>query len=82
MNDVISESHKELAAKVKSLISVYSEAEDLINLGAYVKGSNPRIDEALIYIDEIRKFLIQDVDEKVDFEETLRQLKRIFEGEQ
>lgn len=81
MNDVISEDHKRLAAKVKSLISVYNEAEDLINLGAYVKGSNPRIDEALRYIDEIRKFLIQDVDEKVDFEETLLRLKRIFEGE-
>ncbi|KXG77610.1 putative ATP synthase YscN [Fervidicola ferrireducens] len=81
MNDVISEDHKRLAAKVKSLISIYNESEDLINLGAYVKGSNPRIDEALRYIDEIRKFLIQDVDEKVDFEETLLRLKRIFEGE-
>ncbi|MDN5330948.1 MAG: flagellum-specific synthase [Tepidanaerobacteraceae bacterium] len=81
MNDVITEDHKRLAAKVKDLISVYNEAEDLINLGAYVKGSNPRIDEALRYINEIRKFLIQDVDEKVDFEETLLRLKRIFEGE-
>ncbi|MFO7151716.1 MAG: flagellar protein export ATPase FliI [Bacillota bacterium] len=81
MNDVVSEEHKRLAARVKNLMAVYSEAEDLINLGAYVKGSNPRIDEALKYIDEIRKFLIQDVDEKVEFEETLIRLKRIFEGE-
>ncbi|TYP59930.1 flagellar protein export ATPase FliI [Thermosediminibacter litoriperuensis] len=81
MIDVISDEHRRLAAKVKSLISIYSEAEDLINIGAYVRGSNPKIDEALKYIDDIRNFLVQEVDEKVDYEEALANLKSIFEKE-
>ncbi|MCG0274589.1 MAG: flagellar protein export ATPase FliI [Thermosediminibacteraceae bacterium] len=81
MGDIVSEEHKKLAAKVKSLISIYNESEDLINIGAYVKGSNPKIDEALKYIDAIKEFLVQEVDEKVEFEKAILDLKSIFEKE-
>lgn len=81
MNDVITKEHKMLAGRVKNVLSVYREAEDLINIGAYVKGNNPSIDEALKYIDKIQEFLKQEVDEKVDYHESLRKLEEIFKEE-
>lgn len=81
MNDVISREHRMLAGRVKNMLSVYREAEDLINIGAYVRGNNPSIDEALKYIYRIQDFLKQEVDEKVDFEEALKELEDIFEEE-
>jgi flagellum-specific ATP synthase len=78
MNEIVSNEHKELAGRVKSILSVYREAEDLINIGAYVKGNNPKIDEAIKYIDMIRSFLLQNVEEKVDFQETIDKLNMIF----
>lgn len=80
MNSITSAEHKTLAGRVKNILSAYREAEDLINIGAYVKGNNPRIDESITYIDEIRSFLKQDVEEKVDFEQTIKMLSSIFEA--
>lgn len=81
MNDVVTPDHRQLAGKVKNILSVYKEAEDLINIGAYAKGNNPKIDEALKYIDEIEKFLKQSIEEKMDFDKTIAALERIFEDE-
>ncbi len=81
MSDIVSPRHKKLAGKVKNILSVYKEAEDLINIGAYVKGNNPQIDEAIKYIDKIENFLLQEVSEKLDFDETLKALEKIFEEE-
>ena len=58
-------------------MAVYTEAEDLINVGAYAKGSNPEIDEAINKLPEIKKFLIQDVEEKTDINETLKKAMAI-----
>jgi flagellum-specific ATP synthase len=79
MNDVVTDEHKQIAGKVRNILSVYREAEELINIGAYVKGNNPKIDEAIEYIDEIQRFLQQDVKEKIDIEESINRLKLIFE---
>lgn len=81
MNDIVSPHHKKLAGKVKNILSVYKEAEDLINIGAYVRGNNPQIDEAIKYIDKIENFLLQEVSEKLDFDKTLKALEKIFEEE-
>src|SRR5690606_25168009 len=81
MNDVVTPDHRQLAGKVKNILSVYKEAEDLINIGAYAKGNNPKIDEAVKYIDEIEKFLKQSIEEKMDFDKTIAALERIFEDE-
>lgn len=80
MNDIITTEHKKLSSRVKNILSAYRGAEDLINIGAYVQGNNPHIDEAIQYIDEIKNFLRQDVNEKVEFEEALIKLKDIFEA--
>lgn len=78
MNDIVTSKHRQLAGKVKNILSVYKEAEDLINIGAYAKGNNPKIDEALKYIDQIEEFLKQSVEEKMDFSKTLEALEKVF----
>lgn len=79
MIDITNEEHRRVANKLKETIAAYRNAEDLINIGAYVKGSNPSIDYAVSKIGEINKFLIQGIEEKTEFEETINWLKSIFE---
>jgi flagellum-specific ATP synthase len=78
MTNLVSDEHKEAAGKLREVLARYSEAEDLINIGAYVKGSNPKIDYALSKIDQVNTFLRQGTFEKVDFEETVRRIISIF----
>jgi len=79
MVNLVSDEHREAAGKLREVLARYAEAEDLINIGAYVKGSNPKIDYALSKIDQVNNFLKQGTYEKVDFEETVSQLISIFE---
>ncbi|HEY3330536.1 MAG TPA: flagellar protein export ATPase FliI [Capsulimonadaceae bacterium] len=79
MPQVTNTSHRDVAGKVRSIMGIYKEAEDLINIGAYVDGSNPRIDEAKKLIEPIRAFLRQGTHEYSDLDQTLRQLEGIFE---
>ncbi len=78
MTDIAAPGHLELAARVREHMAVYQEAKDLIDIGAYVHGTNPRIDAALAYIDKIRAFLRQGTDEEVEFDRMFRQLEQIF----
>ncbi|WP_072967549.1 flagellar protein export ATPase FliI [Thermoanaerobacter uzonensis] len=70
INDIITEEHNELIARFKDILATYTEAEDLINIGAYNFGSNPKIDEAIELIDKMNSFLRQRIDESYDFETT------------
>jgi flagellum-specific ATP synthase len=79
MSEVADDEHKMYANKLRSTYATYKEAEDLINIGAYVKGSNPEIDYSIQKIRDIKNFLRQGVNEKVDFEDTVEMLKEIFE---
>jgi len=78
MSNLVSDEHKESAGKLREVLARYSEAEDLINIGAYVKGSNPKIDDAIAKIDAVNDFLKQGTFEKISFEEMLDQLMAIF----
>jgi len=62
---------------LRRLLAVYSEAEDLINVGAYVRGTNPEIDNAITLMPVMREFLMQRIDEKAPLEETRRRLLEI-----
>jgi flagellum-specific ATP synthase len=62
---------------IRRNMAVYTEAEDLINVGAYHAGSNPDIDEAIARHKEIEKFLIQDVDDETPLHETISRLGEI-----
>jgi flagellum-specific ATP synthase len=63
MTDVVPPVHVERATRVKEILSVHRDAEDLINIGAYVHGSNASIDNAVSMIDKIRLFQRQKVNE-------------------
>lgn len=74
MGVVVSREHLQAASKLKEIYAVYADAEDLINIGAYVAGSNRRIDGAIALIDQINAFLIQSVRENSSFNETSERL--------
>jgi len=74
MPDVVEPGHLEAARVVTGLLAVYREAEDLINIGAYAKGSNPEIDRAIEMMPAINQFLRQSVADRGEFRETLKWL--------
>lgn len=78
MTNLVSDEQKQSAGKLREVLARYSEAEDLINIGAYVKGSNPKIDYALSKIEQVNNLLKQGTFDQVDFEETVNQLIGIF----
>jgi len=77
MNDIVTEEHKQAAAKIRNLLSVYYQNYDLISIGAYKPGMNHKLDEAVKKIDEINAFLCQRTDESFSFEETLNMMKEL-----
>ena len=79
MSQIVSREHKQLAGKLKSVLATYNEAEDLINIGAYKPGSNPAIDYSIKKIETVNAFLCQEVEEKFDYEQTLKLLQKLFE---
>ena len=70
--------HKAAAAKLREVLAKYTEAEDLINIGAYVEGSNPQIDYAVSKIEAVNRFLKQGTHENIPFEETVNTLMEMF----
>jgi flagellum-specific ATP synthase len=79
MTDITALQHKHNANRLKELLATYSKAEDLVNIGAYVQGSNPKIDQAIERIDSINQYLRQDIQENVQFEASLDQLNTIMD---
>ncbi len=78
MTDVVPKEQMRFAHKFLEVMSTYRRAEDLINIGAYAKGSNPKIDIAITMIDRLNGYLRQPVEEKISFAESARQLVEIF----
>lgn len=71
MRDISSERHMELAGKIRSVMAVYRESEDLINIGAYSTGSNKKIDYAISRMEAINEFLVQGFTESSTLEDTI-----------
>jgi flagellum-specific ATP synthase len=74
---VTSEQHKKAAQKLKEIYATYVDAEDLINIGAFSRGSNRRIDGAITLIGKINNFLVQPIRQRTPLEETVNQLSGI-----
>ncbi|MBO6178036.1 MAG: flagellar protein export ATPase FliI [Selenomonadaceae bacterium] len=74
MNEVVTKEHLKAAQQMRSLMAVYKDAEDLIHIGAYVKGSSKKIDEAIEKIDSINDFLCQDIFEVDSYDTTEKKL--------
>lgn len=79
MTSIVSQEHKDLAAKLRDLLSLYTKNEDLIAIGAYKSGTNPKLDRAIQKIDQINGFLMQGTDENFTYEEIIQHMHKILD---
>ena len=77
MPAVTSREHQQAARRLRAILSTHRSAEDLINIGAYAAGSNPRIDRAIELIAAVNAFLVQPVGQGTPFAESLRRITEI-----
>ncbi|MBE3101387.1 MAG: flagellar protein export ATPase FliI [Firmicutes bacterium] len=77
MPEIISKEHMAISNDIRNALAMYRETEDLIHIGAYRKGSDPRIDRAVSLIQPINGFLQQKTDELSSFDETIEEMNRI-----
>ena len=78
MVEIVSPEHRQLAGRLRDIIGVYEKNADLVSIGAYKAGTNPKLDHALSKMDAINQFLMQGTDEAFSYEESLEQLRRIL----
>ncbi len=71
MTEVADPEHKEMANSMRSIVATYRDVEDLINIGAYAKGSNENIDYAISKIELVNDFLKQQTEDKYTFDQML-----------
>ncbi|MCM3441099.1 flagellar protein export ATPase FliI [Metabacillus halosaccharovorans] len=79
MNQIVDSNHKSSASKLRDLLSTYLNSEDLINIGAYKRGSSREIDEAIKYYPKIISYLKQNVEDKVSIEQSISSLNQLIE---
>ncbi|HQI16468.1 MAG TPA: flagellar protein export ATPase FliI [Bacillota bacterium] len=77
MPNIVDDEHKNNSNEFKNIMSVYKDAEDLINIGAYIKGSSSSIDRSIEKIEAIERFLKQSVDENAEMDEILNEIRII-----
>lgn len=78
MKEIVSEEHFQIAGTIKENLAIYSESKDLIDVGAYRKGSNALVDQAIQLNIPIKNFLKQRVEEPFTCEDTLDKMKALF----
>ncbi len=78
INQITDENHREAISQLKYLYSSYQQNKDLITVGAYQKGSDPVIDDAIDSMPEIRSFLCQNINEKVKMDESIDELRQMM----
>ncbi len=74
MSMICEKGHKDDAAKLRNMLALYNSNVDLISIGAYKSGTNPKLDEAISKIDKINGFLCQGTHESFSIDETIRLL--------
>ena len=78
MSSIVDPEHLEAARKLREVVAAYEKERDLILIGAYEAGSDPKVDYAIEKIEEVNSFLKQGIEDHCTVEETLEQLKGIF----
>ena len=78
MTSIVTPEHRECASKLRDILSMYEKNSDLISIGAYKSGTNPKLDFAISKIDKLNEFLKQGIHEKFSYEETLEQMEAIL----
>lgn len=79
MTDIVPMESRRAAGRIRDIMSVYEKSSDLVSIGAYKAGTNPKLDYALSKIDAIDDFLKQGVDESFSYEDTARQMEQILQ---
>lgn len=79
MNDIVLPEQKEAANKIRKMMSIYESNADLISIGAYKKGSNKELDEAIAKTDAINEFLQQKTDESYTLDEAVIRMIKLCE---
>ena len=77
MVEVVPQEHQKTASRLRNILGLYQKNADLISIGAYKKGTNPALDEAVAKIDKINTFLQQGIRERFTYEQTLQCIKEI-----
>lgn len=78
MSEIVSKEQNITAGELRNILATYKNSEDLINIGAYVKGSNPNIDRAIKYIDALESFLKQGRNEHISYETAVKKMNSIL----
>jgi flagellum-specific ATP synthase len=78
MSEVASPDHRKRAAEFRGLLADFARIEDLVNVGAYEKGTNDRTDAALEMIDDLNAFLIQDVNTRADMSTSIGEMTKLL----
>ncbi len=78
MVELVPEHHRQLASRLRDILSVYEKNADLVSIGAYKAGSNPKLDFALSKIDDINGFLMQGINESFTYEESLKAMEKVM----
>jgi flagellum-specific ATP synthase len=78
MHDIAAAEHGELARRLRQLSALYEHNRDLITIGAYQRGSDPRVDEAIVHWPQIEAYLRQDMRESVTLADSIAQLRQVL----
>ncbi len=78
MNDIVSKEHKAMASRLRDVMGVYEKNSDLVSIGAYKAGTNPKLDYALSKIDGINQFLMQDIGASFTYEQDLDMMRQLL----
>jgi flagellum-specific ATP synthase len=78
MVEIVPQEHRNLASRIRDILSVYEKNADLVAIGAYKPGSNRKLDFALSKIDAVNGFLTQEIDESFSYEQCLAQMEQIL----
>lgn len=78
MANIVPEEHKAVASKMRDVLSIYSKNEDLIAIGAYKAGTNPKLDYAIDKIEKVNQFLMQKIDESFHADEIFQMMKEVL----
>lgn len=79
MPDIVNSNHKEYSSKFVETFALYKKFEDMINLGAYKEGSNPKVDYAINKIDKLKSYIKQGINERRDLADSIQGLYLIFD---
>ena len=80
MNHIVDENHQKLALQLRELMAIYEENRELIQIGAYKRGTNHKIDQAIAYQPKIEAFLTQNTHEHHNFNDSLQMMKELLNG--